>query len=116
MRGRPMMRGDTRGVCIAAAIAIAACGTTRGPVEDASLNAQLGFLRRPNLTRQELEARLGAPSQTYEQGAVVSYRLYLEGKGLLTTTANGKGYSFYTLMLHYGPDGRLLRYSLLGAS
>jgi hypothetical protein len=108
-----MTHAGVWGVCIATAIGVAACGTARGPVDDASLNAQLGLLSRPGVSRHELEARLGNPSQSYEQGAVVSYRLYLEDKGQLTTNASGQRASYYTLMLHYGPDGRLLRYSLL---
>lgn len=99
------------GAFIATAFTLTAC-IPRGAVDERPFKEQLAFLRRPDATRAQIEARLGAPSQTYEQGAVVSYPLYVEGEGQLTTLASGKN-AYLTLMLHYAPDGRLIRSSLL---
>lgn len=100
-------------VSIAIVAATAGCGSVRGVVDDAALSEQLAFLSRPEISRPEVEARLGTASETYEQGTVVSYALYLEGENRLTTVAGSTRKADYTLMLHYGPDGRLLRHSLL---
>ena len=97
---------------VGTAIAIAACGSTRGPAEETSYAEQLAFLRRPDASRDKIEARLGAPSGTYQQGTVVSYPLYWEGEKQLTTFPSARKANL-TLMLHYAPDGRLIRYSLL---
>jgi len=100
------------GVLIGTAFAIAACGSTRGPAEETSYAEQLAFLRRPDASRDKIEARLGPPSGTYQQGTVVSYPLYWEGENQLTTLPGAKN-AYLTLMLHYAPDGHLIRYSLL---
>lgn len=106
--------GSRAAVCvafIAAAIASTGCGSTRAVEDEAQVTQQLAFLRQIGLTRHDIEARLGTPSHYYEKADVVSYRLYFNHRGQLTTLPKGR--SYHTLMLHYAPDGHLLRYSLI---
>jgi hypothetical protein len=98
-------------ILIAAAVLSSGCSSTRGVVDDARLTDQLDFLNQVELTRHAVEARLGMPTNYYEKGDVVSYWLYLNDQGQLTTLR--KGSSYHSLMLHYAPDGHLLRYALI---
>lgn len=102
-----------RALLIALVLVLAGCASSRGEVRDAGVVAQLGFLDRPGLTRAEVEARLGAATAHYEKDAVVSYAVYVERDGRLTTTLPDGRLPRYTLMLEYAPDGRVLRHALL---
>lgn len=101
-----------RALVAALALALAACASSRGPVEEAGVTARLGFLDQPGLTRADVEARLGEATASYEQDAVVSYGVYVQRDGRLTTTRTD-GTARYTLMLEYAPDGRVRRHALL---
>ena len=106
--------GSRAAICVAlivAAIVSTGCGTTRAVEDEAHFTQQLAFLHQIGLTRHDIEARLGTPSHFYEKADVVSYPLYRDEQGQLTTLPRGS--SSHTLMLHYAPDGHLLRYSLI---
>lgn len=102
-----------RALLIALVLVLAGCASSRGEVHDADVVAQLGFLDRPGLTRSDVEARLGGATAHYEKDAVVSYAVYVERDGRLTTTLPDARPPRYTLMLEYAPDGRVLRHALL---
>lgn len=91
--------------------ALAGCAATRGPVDEAQAIEQLGFLRPGEITRTDVEARLGPPGQIYEGGRVVTYLLE-ERDGRLTALAHSRR-SGYTLIIEYGPDGALARRGLV---
>jgi len=102
-----------RAPAFALVLALAACASSRGPVEDAEVTAQLGFLNRQGLTRADVEARLGEPRTRYERNSVASYGVYVLRDGRITATAPSRLPPRYTLMLEYAPDGRVLRHALL---
>lgn len=101
-----------RAPVFALVLVLSACASSRGPIENADVTAQLGFLNRPGLTRADVEARLGEAPKDYEMDSVVSYAVYVDRDGRLTTTRTD-GWARYTLMLEYAPDGRVLRHALL---
>jgi hypothetical protein len=98
---------------LVAIAAVSACAS-RGAVDDPAAIAQLGFLNGPDVTRAYVEARLGAPSTTYEGGAVASYTLFMKNDRLATTVDGNPGMisGRYALLLHYDADGRLVRRAL----
>jgi hypothetical protein len=100
------------------AVLSACAGITRGVVEDPKMTTQLAFLNGSNVSRASVEARLGAPSASYEGGTVVSYGLYtgtdtVYNDDLLKTTPNVWGPPRYALLLQYDPNGQLVRYVLI---
>jgi hypothetical protein len=78
-----------------------------GP-EDA-LTAELGFVRGGNVTRGMIEARLGAPTATYEGGRIVSYMVF-DDKGRLSLTYGG---DCYAVMIEYASDAVVARHALI---
>ena len=110
MRGRTFVGA----VLLATVWLYTGCSTPRGrAVDDRFVTQQLDFLVR-NASRDEIEARLGAPAALYEQGAVVSYRLYTGVDGqVMTASRSAQSAGTYTLVLQYGPDGRVTRHALL---
>ena len=84
---------------------------TRGPLDDPATTRQLGFLQPGEVTRSEVEARLGPPDQTYEVGRLVTYTV-AEKDGRLSTAFSLHG-PIYTLVIEYAPDGKIVRRSLV---
>jgi hypothetical protein len=99
-------------VALAIAIAITGCAT-RGPVEEEGTPELLGFLAPGGPTRAEVEARLGPPARTYEDGRIATYALKKERDGRLRTTGLGAADSGFTLVIEYAPDGKLARRGLV---
>ena len=98
------------GVLLASLGLLAGC-VTRGPVDDPAIIAKLGFLQPGGANRTEVEARLGPPERTYEDGRVAIYSV-AERDGRLSTTAPAWGLR-YTLVIEYAPDGTIVRRALV---
>ncbi|HVM79064.1 MAG TPA: hypothetical protein VMU06_08585 [Stellaceae bacterium] len=104
----------------ACALLVAACASYAEPVKNADTLQELGFLQPGITARDEIVARLGTPSQNYENGRIVSYDVYRTPEGRLTVTpAAGKGATGeifrghrYTLILVFASDGTLDRENL----
>lgn len=98
------------------AILVAACGTSnveRGEAPaDSPVQAQLGFVNEPGLTREVIVARLGEPTAVFEGGRVVSYSLAIhEGSGKLGVVSAGLG--CFALLVEYAEGGAVTRHSLI---
>ena len=105
------------------ALLLAACTSYVAPVKDSATLEQFAFLQPGRTTRDEVLARLGTPSVTYEDGRIASYPIYRTKSGRLTATIPraspedariGFGPEQpYTLMLVYDGAGTLERRSLV---
>ncbi len=82
-----------------------------GPETDEALLAGLGYVRVGEVTRNEVEARLGPPQASYEGGRITSYML-TEDRWQLRLASADRSPKF-DLMLVYGDDGRLANRSLV---
>jgi len=99
-----------------------ACASHVAPVKDAAILKELGFLRPGSTGRDEVQARLGSPSRTYEDGRIASYAVYKTADGRLSVTASAaamapgelSGGERYSLILVFKSDGTLDRQSLVG--
>jgi hypothetical protein len=95
----------------------------RGVVDDRSpLQTELGFMRDPAIRRQDIEARLGAPSASFEGGRIVSYAVRYDASrkrlGLVPEQEHPSkdvsgARNCYGLMIAYEADGRVMRYALV---
>ena len=105
------------------ALLLAACTSYVAPVKDSATLEQFAFLQPGRTTRDEVLARLGTPSVTYEDGRIASYPVYRTKSGRLTVTIPlaspedarlGFGPERpYTLILVYDGAGTLERRSLV---
>jgi outer membrane protein assembly factor BamE (lipoprotein component of BamABCDE complex) len=107
------------------ALLLATCTSYVAPVT-ATLE-QFAFLQPGRTTRDEVLARLGTPSVTYEDGRIASYPIYRTKSGQLTASSAATEYARpglyarphggpdrpYTLMLVYDRAGTLERQSLV---
>jgi hypothetical protein len=93
--------------CLSLALALTACQTV-AKVDEAKAGPQLAFLQVGQVTRSEVILRLGDPSNSYEGGRIVSYRLK-ESNGHHPVGASDK----FCLMLVYAKDDLVVRRSLL---
>jgi hypothetical protein len=116
---RPILaRSGAVGICVA----LLACASHVAPVKDAAILKELGFLRPGSTGRDEVQARLGSPSRTYEDGRIVSYAVFKTADGRLSVTASAaamapgelSGGERYSLILVFKSDGTLDRQSLVG--
>jgi len=100
-------------VVLGASLGLPAGCATRGAVDDPALIAKLGFIRPGGANRAEVEARLGAPVQSFEGGRLVMYLVGERDDGRLSTIA-GLPHGFaYTLFIEYAPDETIARRALL---
>jgi hypothetical protein len=109
------------------ALLLAACTSYVAPVKDSATLEQFAFLQQGRTTRDEVLARLGTPSVTYEDGRIASYPIYRTKSGRLTVTSaeadsappglyarpHGGPERPYTLILVYDGAGTLERRSLV---
>jgi hypothetical protein len=105
------------------ALLLATCTSYVAPVTDSVTLEQFAFLQPGRTTRDEVLARLGTPSVTYEDGRIASYPIYRTKSGRLTATIPraspedarlGFGPERpYTLILIYDGAGTLERRSLV---
>jgi hypothetical protein len=68
------------------ALLLAACMSYVAPVKDTTTLEQFAFLQPGRTTRDEVLARLGTPSVTYEDGRIACYPVYRTTSGRLTAT------------------------------
>jgi outer membrane protein assembly factor BamE (lipoprotein component of BamABCDE complex) len=93
------------------ALLLATCTSYVAPVKDSATLEQFAFLQPGRTTRDEVLARLGTPSVTYEDGRIASYPVYRTTSGRLTVTIGPE--RPYTLILVYDGAGTLERRSLV---
>ena len=86
----------------------AACAEPEGPIH-------LGFLKDGSTTKDEALMKLGQPSGTFENGRIMTWRLYDQGSGYAQHTgAESFGMSAkYSLVLVFDVNGVLSRHSLV---
>ena len=91
---------------------LAACSTTVERVSDPKELQLLGFLEGSSVSRQEIEARMGEPGATYENGRIVTYALEKRGDRF-EVSSSLSSQSQYTLVVVYRTDDTLERWSLV---
>jgi hypothetical protein len=69
-----------------------------------------GFIRDGQTTKSQVEAQLGHPRAVFEEGRVLTYRVYLQDDGRMNL--QGKG-DCHACVLAFGEDGVLERHSLI---
>lgn len=121
-------------VVLVVASAIASCGTPPHrdrKFDDRELNAVVGFLATPGVSRAVVEARIGPPRSTFESGRVVAYRFAFVrrhtpapsfpgsrpyGDDVLewqSQPRSAKGATGPQVMIEYDDDGKVLRFNIL---
>jgi len=91
--------------------ALSACSTTVERVSDPNELKLLGFLQGSAVTRKEIEARMGSPGATYENGRIVTYTLAKRGDRFEVAPAGPQ--SHYTVVVVYRTDDTVERWSLV---
>jgi hypothetical protein len=113
----PRRRGNG-GLLVATAIVcaiLAACSTTVERVSSTEELKQLAFLQAEAVSRTEVEARLGSPFATYEDGRIVVYVLRKNQNKFETVHIGDPWLQWtgYRLVLVYRSDETLERWSLV---
>lgn len=112
--------GWRRAWACAAAASVAWGCVYRAPIEDPKALGQLGLLEPGAVTRARIEAQAGPPEQVFEGGAIQAYRLvnihgFLLNHGPARRLAHSREQAHFWLMLQFGPDGVLVRRTLVPA-
>lgn len=113
------------------ALVVNACGCAsgqeeqaRGPIPEASpLLAELGFVRAAGASRYDVETRLGPPPESFEDGRIVSYAVFLDVRshrlslvqalGALPHSSSVAPGACFGLMIEYSPEGAIVRHALI---
>jgi hypothetical protein len=100
---------------VTAALVLSSCSTVIEPANARVVAEHFAFLREGYTTRQEVIDHLGDPLNQYEQGGTVSYLLVEHSDGQFEVVRGlvvAKP-PIYNLVLSFGPDDTLTRFSLL---
>lgn len=105
-------------------VALIACGLLSGcfsgrieRVSDKDELRQLGFLKSGEVSRSEIEHRLGRPDAIYEGGRIVTYMLRKRKNHFEVVAApTGSGVNDYRLVLVFRSDDLLDQWSLIDRS
>jgi len=100
---------------IIVALAASSCSSVIGPADPRVIAERLPFLHEGQTSRQEVIDHLGDPLNQYEQGGTVSYLLVEHSDGQLEVVRGlvvAKP-PIYNLVLSFGSDDTLTRFSLL---
>lgn len=89
-----------------------------GPVDPQEAALELKFLHEDGLTRDRIVQRLGAPSGTFMNNLILTYRLdedFEVTPAVLPTTAPIMPLTdeMYSLVLEFDTHGRLMRYTVV---
>ena len=90
-------------------VLLAACSSTVERVSDPGTLRLLGFLQSSQVTRNEVEGRIGPPFAAYEDGRIATYPLKRQGNRLEPAPEG----SNLRLVLVYRADGSVERWSLV---
>jgi hypothetical protein len=97
-------------VALASAVAVSvACSTSVERISEDQAGHGLAFLHGARVPRHEVEARIGAPVATYENGRITTFRLTRTESGY----APGPMDARITLVVIYGPDDAVERWGLV---
>jgi len=96
---------------IASILALAAC-SGRGPLDIQEVREKLPFIHDGRSTKQDILERFGAPSNSYENGRILTYFMQ-EANGRLQVHAGQPFRWRLALVLVFGADGVLNRHSLV---
>jgi hypothetical protein len=92
--------------------ALQGCAASRASVgPESSLQQQLGFVRSADVTRADIETRLGEPMAVYESGRIVSYALYWLNDRFNLSDLPGS--ECYGLVIAYADDGHVAKHGLV---
>ena len=99
----------------ASALVASSCSTVIGPADPRVIAERLPFLHEGQTTRQEVIDHLGDPLSQYEKSRTVTYILVENNdghfevvRGLVVAIP-----PIYNLIVSFGPDDTLTRFSLL---
>jgi len=94
---------------------LSSCATTVERVADVDELKLLAFLQAGSVARGEVEGRLGCPMTAYEDGRIVVYALQKNEGRFQAIPENDRrlGDVRFRLVLVYGPDGTMQRWSLV---
>jgi hypothetical protein len=101
------LRGSA--IVVGTAFIFGACSSTLERVPDSEAVKGFAFLQANTVTRQEIQGRIGAPAATYENGRIATYPL-TKSDGRF---APGGDHPTFTLVVIYGQDGMVERWSLV---
>ena len=97
-------------IAFASVIAVsAACSTSVERISPDQAARGVAFLQAARVTRHEVDARIGAPVATYENGRIATFRLIRTEGGY----APGPTQAPITLVVVYGPDDVVERWGLV---
>jgi hypothetical protein len=91
------------------------CSTVIGPADSQVVIEHLPFLLEGHTTREEVIKHLGNPLNEYKQDVTISYVLVENSDGQLEVVRGlvAAKPPIYNLILSFGPDDILTRFSLL---
>jgi hypothetical protein len=100
---------------VLAAFVESSCSTVIGPVNPQVVAQHFAFLRQGQTTREEVIKHLGNPRNEYKQDATVTYLLVENSDGEFEVVRGLVAAipPIYNLILSFGPDDSLTRFSLL---
>ena len=97
-------------IALALAVTVsAACSTSVERISADPAARELPFLQAARVTRHEVEARIGAPVATYENGRIATFRLLRTDSGYKSGPINAP----ITLVVVYGADDVVERWGLV---
>jgi hypothetical protein len=92
---------------------VVGCSSFREPVDAVVVTTQFAFFAAGKASRQQVVDDLGAPRRDYEQGRIVTYLLRKNFNGAFEVINFGEEGALYNLVLSFGADDILTRYSLV---
>jgi hypothetical protein len=99
------------------AFTLLGCSQRRIPIDADVVKSRLPFLIEKRTTKEEVLARLGGPLNEYENGRIATYilRENVNSRFQVGDTGPSKTLTseIYNLVLVFGPNGILERYSVI---
>jgi hypothetical protein len=110
--GRSYLRLEIH--CLALTVfLLLSCSSIIRPVDSKVVATQFGFLREGKTRRQAVLDHFGGPRRDYEQGRIITYLMREDLNGRFQIISFEEEGPLYNLVLSFGVDDILIRYSLV---